>query len=167
VTNANSEHEDDRTAEHDRRTAADHLVAVVGFDGTEPALRALDAAARLIAGRDGFLRVVFVGHVSAGAVMAPDALGVVSQGLDDEEQTIREQVRVRLDEVDDRWNFDRRDGGIAHELIAAAVQVQDKFGPETTVVIVVGSAEQAHHRIIGSVPVNLVRHANFPVVVVP
>jgi nucleotide-binding universal stress UspA family protein len=38
------------------------LIAVVGFDGSEPAKRALESAARLLRDRDGHLEVVYVAH---------------------------------------------------------------------------------------------------------
>src|SRR5580704_19373801 len=39
------------------------VYAVVGFDGSPPAIRALDGAARLLHGRVGGLEIVFVAHV--------------------------------------------------------------------------------------------------------
>src|SRR5580704_14959744 len=56
---------------------------VVGFDGTEPAERALDSAARLLHDRDGALEVVYVAHVPAGAAVSADALVEARYGFDD------------------------------------------------------------------------------------
>ena len=46
------------------------VYAVVGFDGSPPAIRALDGAARLLHGRAGGLEVVFVAHVTPLEAMA-------------------------------------------------------------------------------------------------
>ncbi len=66
-----------------------------------------------------------------------------------------------------RWRLERRDGGIAHELVAAADRVSRDCGADATIVIVVGSAMYAYHHVLASVPVALVRHARYPILVVP
>jgi nucleotide-binding universal stress UspA family protein len=65
-----------------------------------------------------------------------------------------------------RWQFGRRDGSIADELIAAAGQIHDG-SPGDTAVVVVGGSSQARHHVIGSVSVSLARHARLPIVIVP
>jgi nucleotide-binding universal stress UspA family protein len=53
----------------------EHLHVIVGYDGTAPASRALDAAVRLLRGREGSIEVTYVAHVpsvdmlSAGAIV--------------------------------------------------------------------------------------------------
>ena len=73
-----------------------------------------------------------------------------------------EQLRGR----EERWEFGRREGSIAGELIACTADVGAAH-PDDTTVIVVGSSSQATHRVVGSVAVTLVRRAPVPVVVVP
>src|SRR6266480_998487 len=53
----------EQTAGTARSSPGAPVVVVVGFDGSEPAQRALDAAARLLRGRDGQLEVVHVAPV--------------------------------------------------------------------------------------------------------
>jgi nucleotide-binding universal stress UspA family protein len=64
------------------------------------------------------------------------------------------------------WNFQRRQGPIAAELIAVAEALR-AARPDDVVAIVVGSSSSAMHRIVGSVAVTLARHAPVPVMVVP
>jgi nucleotide-binding universal stress UspA family protein len=143
------------------------LVAVVGFDGSEPANRALEAATQLISGRTGSIVAVFVAHPAATAELSPEGLVEMLKGFDALEQQLTEAIRSRLDLVEQRWRLERRDGSIARELVAAADQISRDYGADTTVVIVVGSAMHTYHHVVGSVPVALVRHPKYPIVVVP
>jgi nucleotide-binding universal stress UspA family protein len=143
------------------------LDVVVGFDGSQSAFRALDAAAQLISGRPGTIVVVYVAHLSSTAEMSPDGLVAALQGFDALEQQFTEEIRDRLQGVQQPWILERRDGVVAHELAAAADQVSRGDGNDATVVIVVGSAMHTYHHVVGSVPVALVRHAKYPILVVP
>jgi nucleotide-binding universal stress UspA family protein len=73
-----------------------------------------------------------------------------------------EQLRGR----EQSWGFQRRQGLIAEELIAAARDLGAAH-PDATVVIVVGSSSLVTHRIVGSAAVSLARHSPVPLVVVP
>src|SRR5271168_2902925 len=85
------------------------LVVVVGFDGSEAAYRALDAATRLISGRPGNIVVVYVAHVSAAAELTPEAVIGSLEGFDALEQQFSEAIRSRLDGIEQRWILQRRD----------------------------------------------------------
>jgi hypothetical protein len=50
------------------------LHLVVGYDGSPPASRALDAAVRLLQGRIGRIEVVYVAHLSSLAALSPGAI---------------------------------------------------------------------------------------------
>ncbi len=143
------------------------LLAVVGFDGSPSAYRALDAAAKLISGRPGRIVVVYVAHVAAGSELSPEAMVESLKGFDALEREFTDEIRSRLYGVEPRWSLQRRDGIIAHELVAAAEQVRGDHGDDANVVIVVGRATHTYHHVVGSVPVALVRHAKYPIVVVP
>jgi nucleotide-binding universal stress UspA family protein len=73
-----------------------------------------------------------------------------------------EQLRGR----EERWGFERRQGLIAEELLAAAKDM-GAADPEATIVVVVGSSTLVTHRVVGSVTVSLARHSPVPLVVVP
>ena len=47
---------------------AGNLYLVVGYDGSPPAIRALDAAVRLLHGRTGSIEVVYVAHLPSWAL---------------------------------------------------------------------------------------------------
>ena len=145
--------------------AAD-LRLVVGYDGSPPAGRALDAAVNLLWGRTGRIEVLYVAHMPSIAAMSPGAVAEIEVDFDDVAQELRtmadEQLRGR--EVD--WDFARRQGLIAEELIAAADEIRAAH-PDATLVIVVGSSSQVMHRVVGSVAVSLARHSPVPLVVVP
>jgi nucleotide-binding universal stress UspA family protein len=121
----------------------------------------------LISGRPGSLVVVYVAHLSATAGFSPEALAESLKGFDAVEEQFNEAIRNRLEGVEPRWRLQRRDGVVAHELIAAADEVSLDNDDDASVVIVVGSAMHTLHHLVGSVPVALVRHAKYPIFVVP
>jgi nucleotide-binding universal stress UspA family protein len=143
------------------------VYAVVGFDGSPPAVRALDGAARLLHGRAGGLEIVFVAHVSALEAMAPTAAAEIMTTFDDASRQLGAEAREQLASNEQRWHFQRRDGVIADELIAAAKALRSQHGRDAAVVIVVGRSGHRYHRVAGSVTQALERHNDFPVIVVP
>jgi nucleotide-binding universal stress UspA family protein len=144
--------------------AAD-LRLVVGYDGSPPASRALDAAIRLLQGRTGRIELVYVAHLPSMAALTPGAVAELETDFDDVEQELRamaaEQLRDRA-----TWGFERRQGLIAEELLAAAKDLA-AAEPAATVVLVVGSSSLVAHRVVGSVAVSLARHSPVPLIVVP
>ena len=118
----------ERTAGTLTGPAVSRVYAVVGFDGSASALRALDAAARLLNDRPGSMEIVYVAHLSA-FITAGDVGGRASaevlQGFDDATRELSDEVRAHLQAAPLRgaaqhWHFQRRDGAIADQLIAAA-----------------------------------------------
>jgi nucleotide-binding universal stress UspA family protein len=142
------------------------LNLVVGYDGSEPASRALDAAALLLHGRTGRIDVVYVAHVSGIVVEAPVAPAEMEPGFDQIEQELRAQVAEQLRDSGVSWGFERRLGAITEELNAFAAGVHDA-DPSRFVAIVAGSSSSAIHRVAGSVAVGLSRHPSVPVLIVP
>lgn len=145
----------------------DRLVIVVGYDGSKSASRALDAAPGLLSGRAGSIEVVFVAHVPPGAEISAQARQGIMEGFDACEIEFETDIFTRYHGIEQRWHFHRRDGLIAHELEAVADELNKNYGGDANIVILVGSAVHAYHHVVGSVPVALVRHAKYPVVVVP
>jgi nucleotide-binding universal stress UspA family protein len=100
------------------------------------------------------------------AALSPGAVAELETDFDDVEQELRaaadEQLRGRVE----GWGFERRQGLIAEELLAAAKDI-GAAQPDATVVIVVGSSSLVTHRVVGSVAVGLARHSPVPLVVVP
>ena len=143
-----------------------NLYLVVGYDGSPPAIRALDAAVRLLHGRTGSIEVVYVGHEPSIDALSPGAIAELEANFDDIARELRTAVGERLRDREERWRFERREGPIPDELIAAAAGLRDAH-PGDTVVIVAGSSSHAMHRVVGSVAVSLARRSPVPLVVVP
>jgi nucleotide-binding universal stress UspA family protein len=145
---------------------ATDLRLVVGYDGSPPASRALQAAVNLLQGRTGRIDVVYVAHMPSMAALSPDAVGELETGFDDIELELRTMAGEQLRGREQSWGFERRQGLIAEELIAA-VKDLGAAHPHATVVIVVGSSSLVTHRVVGSVAVSLARHSPVPLIVVP
>jgi nucleotide-binding universal stress UspA family protein len=145
---------------------ATDLRIIVGYDGSPPASRALDAAVNLMQGRAGRIEVVYVAHMPSMAALSPGAVAELEIGFDDAERELRTMASEQLAGRQESWAFERRQGLIAEELLAAASEIGAAH-PSATVVIVVGSSSLAAHRLVGSVAVGLARHSPVPLVVVP
>lgn len=151
------------------------VYAVVGFDGSASALRALDAAARLLNDRPGGMEIVYVAHLPAllaGGDAGGRASAEVLHGFDDATRDLSDEVRACMQATHLRgaaqhWHFQRRDGAIADQLITVADDLRRRRGPDASVVIVVGRSEHGYHQVLGSVPQALERHAHHPVIVIP
>jgi len=147
-------------------TTPPNLYLVVGYDGSAPACRALDAAVNLLHGREGRIDVVYVAHMSGVDMMSADAVAEERVIFDDIERDLRASAAERLRDREERWQFERRQGLIADQLLAAAKDIHESH-PGDTVSVVVGSSSQALHRMLGSAAVSLARHSPVPVVIVP
>jgi nucleotide-binding universal stress UspA family protein len=147
-------------------TPSTDLYLVVGYDGSPPSTRALDAAIRLLHGRSGRIDVVYVAHIPSIDMMSADAVGEMQQDFDEIERDLRTSASEQLRDREERWTFERREGLIGEALIGAAKDLGDA-NPGAIVTVVVGSSSQALHRVVGSAAVALVRHSPVPVVVVP
>jgi nucleotide-binding universal stress UspA family protein len=145
---------------------ASDLRLVVGYDGSPPARRALDAAVNLLQGRTGQIELVYVAHMPGMAALSPGAVTELKEDFDDVEQELRAMAAEQLEGREPSWGFERREGLIAEELIAAANDLHDAH-PDATIVIVVGSSSLLAHRVVGSAAVSLARHSPVPLVVVP
>jgi nucleotide-binding universal stress UspA family protein len=142
------------------------LYLVVGYDGSPPAIRALDAAIRLLQGRSGSIDVVYVAHLPSIDMLSPGAIAEMQADFDDIARELQTTASEQLRDREERWRFERRQGLIPDELIAAAAGVRDAH-PGDNVVIVAGSSSHAMHRVVGSVAVSLARRSPVPLVVVP
>jgi nucleotide-binding universal stress UspA family protein len=142
------------------------LYLVVGYDGSVPATRALEAAVGLLRGRTGAIEVVYVAHLTTAEMMSADAIAEMEVTFTEIARELRAQAGEQLRGREDRWEFVQGQGAITDVLIAAADKLRDAH-PGDNVAIVVGSSSQAMHRMVGSAAVGLARHAPVPVVIVP
>ena len=74
------------------------LHLVVGYDGSPPADRALDAAVRLLQGRTGRIEVVYVAHLSSMVSLSPGAIAEMEADFDDIAKDLRAQAAELLGE---------------------------------------------------------------------
>jgi nucleotide-binding universal stress UspA family protein len=109
---------------------------------------------------------VYVAHLSSLVMLSPGAIGEMEKDFDEVEQELRAQAAGQLRASGAAWEFERRQGIIADELIAAATAIHDAH-PGETVAIVVGSSSHATHRVVGSVAIGLARHSPMPLIIVP
>src|SRR5260370_14181368 len=137
---------------------AGFLHLVVGYDGSPPATRALDAATRLLQGRAGLIHVVYVTQLSSLAMLSPGAIAEIEEDFDQIEEDLRAAAAEQLRASGAPWEFERRQGIIANELIAAAIAIRDTHADQL-VSVVVGSSSHAAPRVVGSVAVHLARHS--------
>ena len=142
------------------------LHTAAGYDGSAPASRALDAAVRLLQGRAGCIDVVWVAHMSSTVRLSADAVVEMEAAFDELQPELRAQAAGQLRGRGADWEFERRQGVIADELIAVAAGIRDAF-PVQGVVIVIGSSSHATHRVVGSVAVSLARRSPVSLVIVP
>src|SRR5580693_6221243 len=115
------------------------LHIVVGYDGSAPAGRALDAAVRSLKGRAGCIDVVWVAHLSSTVRLPANAVVEMEAAFDELEPELRAQAAGQLRGRGADWEFERRQGLIAEELIAGAAGLRDAQ-PGQSVVIMIGSS---------------------------
>jgi nucleotide-binding universal stress UspA family protein len=143
-----------------------NLFLVVGYDGSPPAIRALDAAVGLLHGRAGSIEVVYVAHLPGIDMLSAGAVAEMEVDFDEISSDLHKAASEQLRGREERWGYERRQGLIQDELIAAAQDIRGGH-PGDTVAIVVGSSSHAMHRVVGSVAVSLARRSPVPLVVVP
>jgi nucleotide-binding universal stress UspA family protein len=157
-----TEHQHSPRGEHRFERGTDGpKVIVVGVDGSDSSLRAASYAAGLARRQHALLALVYVQPVmTAGA-----AFGVpVAETTDSIAESLIAQIRESTEQVkgifDVRWEFHTLRG----DPYAGLVKAADDLKADA---VVVGTSEQAGHRIIGSVAVRLVKAGRWPVTVVP
>ena len=147
-------------------TPTGNLYLVVGYDGSPPATRALDAAVRLLHDRIGQIDVVYVAHVPSIDALSAAAIVEVENSFDEIARDLQAQAEGQLRGHEERWRFERGHGPITDVLLRAADQIHAEH-PDDNVAIVVGSPSQARHRVVGSVAISLARRSRVPVLIVP
>jgi nucleotide-binding universal stress UspA family protein len=133
---------------------------VVGYDGSESSRHALAYAAGMARRLN---RPLLVVHVCPAGVYCEPLTGQVV-GVQRDRDELERWLLSEFDQVADRTGLKvcvlTRRGNPARELAATA----DEQGADA---LVIGAPTRAWHRITGSVPGWLARHAHCPVTVVP
>jgi nucleotide-binding universal stress UspA family protein len=98
--------------------------------------------------------------------LSPGGAAELETSFDEMEHDLRAQAAEQQRASEASWEFDRRAGSVADELIAAATAV-GKAHPDDTVGIIIGSSSHATRRMVGSVAVHLARHSPVTLMIVP
>lgn len=138
------------------------LVLVVGYEGSDPARRALAAAGRILGDRGGWIEVVYVRPIAGAEQSFSEPAADVIDSLGPSQADLHYEVRSMLDAQNQTWRLRSKSGAVAEELLEAAEAIADEE-PSRAVAIVVGSDRQ----LAFSVPTTLARRSSFPVVIVP
>ena len=145
---------------------------VIGFDNSDSAHRALRWAIDLLSSRPGSLAVIYVGPLPAPNLNRVRHLG--HRPTATAQYTPADAASVALAAVADiakggpaTWRFEHRHGDAAEMILTAAAE--HSHAPrrgETETLIVVGRASGRGRHEIGSVPVTLLEHSMYPVIVI-
>jgi nucleotide-binding universal stress UspA family protein len=135
---------------------------LAGYDGSEPSRNALAYAAGMARRLDRHLIVVYVTQTQIAAAGGSPFLPIAvlrGHAADELNWLCRELTEV-ADVTGLRVEVVARDGDPARELASAAAEANADA-------IVIGAPAHLFHRLAGSVPAWLARHARCPVVIVP
>jgi nucleotide-binding universal stress UspA family protein len=136
------------------------LLILVAVDGSETSLRAGAYAAGMARRQNCDLAVVFVHSVGAFAKSVPGAISA----MEESNRQIATELRATLETESNRRGitstFYERYGSPLTEVEALADELRADA-------LVVGASTQAGHRLVGSLALQLVRAARWPVTVVP
>jgi nucleotide-binding universal stress UspA family protein len=136
-------------------------VIVVGVDGSEASLNALDVAAALVRDLpDAQLLAIHSSFTPYFFPQEPEA-GLDTYGVEAQARDIHDRVKTRLDGTGTPWTFERHDGEPAKQLGQAARDLKARM-------VVVGRSGMGTMRevMVGSVSNRLVHHMDCPVLLV-
>jgi nucleotide-binding universal stress UspA family protein len=133
---------------------------LVGVDGSETSLRAAAYAAGLARRQGARLIVLYVKTAPPTSIVAPEAGVAMNQSHDQIAAELLEQINENAPRLGIDVELVVRDGSPYGELLQLAEE-------RKVDAIVVGASTQAGHRLVGSLAAKLVRHAAWPVTVVP
>jgi nucleotide-binding universal stress UspA family protein len=145
--------------------AAQPISLIVGFDNSEPARRALIWSADLLKSRTGTLHVVYADHVVVDSDLSGFAHTEMEEDRDQKAAGVAQAAAEIATAAGVPYTFERRQGTPA-EAIMSAAEIQDAAEPASMPVIVTGRSHHAAHRIIGSVPVELLHESPYPVLTI-
>ena len=145
----------------DHRSPRGTRSIVVGVDGSPSSLNAGSYAGGLARRQSSQVVVVYVkSRLSFPATLAATAGIVLPAEGAEYAAGLERMVRQRAVELDVPMVFLSRSGDPYEELVATATELLADA-------VVVGASHQVGHRVVGSLAVRLVRHARWPVTVVP
>ncbi|MGH3297083.1 MAG: universal stress protein [Trebonia sp.] len=144
---------------------AEPVAMVVGFDDSEPARRALTWGADLLRTRPGVLHVVYADHPLIDSDLTGFGRAEMDEQRDEKAASVAEAAKAIAAAADVPYTFERRQES-PPEAILQAASTYAAAEPDRAPVIVAGRSHHVPHRVIGSVPVRLLRDSPYPVVTI-
>jgi nucleotide-binding universal stress UspA family protein len=133
---------------------------LVGVDGSDTSLRAAAYAAGLARRQGAKLIVCYVKTPGVAPINAPQVAVALDQSHDEIAADLLKDINAQAPRLGIDAELVVRDGSPYGELLQVAEE-------RRVDAIVVGASTQAGHRLVGSLAAKLVRHASWPVTVVP
>jgi nucleotide-binding universal stress UspA family protein len=138
---------------------AETAVFLVAYDGSQSACRAADYAVRMASARAAHLVFVYVHNTTLTAVV-PSMVPEVGTAAEDSNAEVAAEIEALMKPSAVSWELRCERGNPFQLLVRAA----SEHGAEA---IVLGTTRRTGLHLSGSLAVNLVKHADWPVVVVP
>ena len=144
---------------------AEPVAMVVGFDDSEPARRALTWGAELLRTRPGALRVVYADHPLIDSDLSGFGRAEMDEQRDEKAASVAAAAKKIAAAAGVPFTFERRQESPSEAILHAASACVDAE-PDRAPIIVAGRSHHVPHRVIGSVPVRLLRESPYPVVTI-
>ena len=144
---------------------AQPITLVVGFDNSEPALRALIWSTGLLRSCPGTLHVVYADHVLIDSDLSGFAHAEMEDSRDEKAADVAEAAAEIAAAAGVPYTFERRQESPVDAILSAA-SLYAAAEPASMPVIVTGRSHHVPHRIIGSVPVRLLHQSPYPVLTI-
>jgi nucleotide-binding universal stress UspA family protein len=141
------------------------ITLVVGFDDSAPARRALSWGADLLRARPGTLHVVYADHPLLDSDLSGFGRPEMDEARDEKAAAVAQAAAEIAATADVPYTFERRQESPADAMLAAANDL-DGAEPASEPVLVTGRSHHAPHRILGSVPVELLHQSPYPVLTI-
>lgn len=145
--------------------AVEPITLVVGFDNSAPARRALTWGADLLRARPGTLHVIYADHPLIDSDLSGFARPQMDEARDDKAAGVAQAAAEIAAAAGVPYTFERRQESPADAMLSAANSL-DADEPASEPVIVTGRSHHAPHRILGSVPVELLHESPYPVLTI-
>jgi nucleotide-binding universal stress UspA family protein len=145
--------------------AVEPITLVVGFDNSAPARRALTWSADLLRARPGTLNVIYADHPLLDSDLTGFGRGEMDEARDEKAADVARAAAEIAAAAGVPYAFERRQESPADAMLSAAT-VLDAAEPASEPVIVTGRSHHAPHRILGSVPVELLHQSPYPVLTI-
>jgi nucleotide-binding universal stress UspA family protein len=145
--------------------AVQPITLVVGFDDSEPARRALTWSADLLRARPGSLHVVYADHALIDSDLSGFARTEMEDAREEKAAGVAEAAKEIAATAGVPYAFERSQEPPVDAILSAA-RSDDSDETTSTPIIVTGRSHHAAHRIIGSVPVELLHQSPYPVLTI-